>query len=292
MAKSDIFAPATTWRALFVLALLGSVLRAAPSMTTPAPLAQVGKPDAAESARILEQFRQSGIAGDYFLAFELRQLPRRGEERVFRGQWWGGRNARGAVERIVVVDSEGRERRLLVQHGAQAVVWRLAGNRAEQLPATALFEPLVPGVEIAPFDLQMPFLYWPDAVVERIVRTRGRPAYEFLFRPPAEFTAKHDQAGAVRSYFDAQYNAPVETELLSRGGAVLKTLSLVDLKKVGVQWMVKALDVRDETTRNKTRLLVTGAALNLALPSATFDPAALASAVAPPPAERIVSLAP
>jgi len=107
-----------------------------------------------------------------------------------------------------------------------------------------------------------------------------------------EFAAKHDQAGAVRSYFDAQYNAPVETELLSRGGAVLKTLSLVDLKKVGVQWMVKALDVRDETTRNKTRLLVTGAALNLALPSATFDPAALASAVAPPPAERIVSLAP
>lgn len=292
MARSDISAPAITRRALFVFALLGGGLCAAPPANVQTPLAQFGKPDAAESARILEQFRQSGVAGEYFLEFELHQLPRRGEERVFRGQWWGGRNARGAVERIAVVDGEGRERRLLVQHGAQAAVWRLAGNRAEQLPATALFEPLVPGVEITPFDLQMPFLHWPGAAVERIVRTRGRPAHEFVFHPPPDFAAQHAQLGVVRSYFDAQYNAPVETELLSRGGAVLKTLSLVDLKKVGEQWMVKALDVRDDTTRNKTRLLVTGAALNLALPAATFEPAALATTVAPPAAERIVPLAP
>ena len=292
MARPRSSAPAVIRRALFVVASLAWSLRAAPATGPQTPLAQIGKPDAAEAARILEQFRQSGIAGQYFLELELHQLPRRGDERVFRGQLWGGRNAQGAIERVVLLDAERREHRLLVQHGPQAVVSRWTGTAAEPMSVAALFEPLVPGVEITPFDLQLPFLDWPGTTVDRIVRMRGRPAHEFLFRPPPEFAAKNARLGSVRAYFDTQFNAPVQIELLGREGEVLKTTSLIDLKKVGGQWMVKSIDVRDDTTRNKTRLLFTGAALNLALPAATFLPAALGNVISPPPADRIVPLAP
>jgi hypothetical protein len=291
-ATSDISAPAIFRRAFFFLGVLASGLPAAPANAPQPPLAQIGKPDAAEAARILEQFRRSGVVGDYFFEFELRQLPRRGEETVFRGRLWGGRNDQGAVERVVLFDRDGRERRLLIQHGAQAGVWRLIERRAEQLPVAALFEPLVPGVELTPFDLQMPFLYWPGATVESIARMRGRPAHEFIFRPPPEFAAKHAQLGGVRSYFDTQFNVPVQTELLSPGRAVTKTMSLLDLKKVGEQWIPKSFEVRNENSRDKTRLLVTGAALNLTLPPAVFTPVALADDLRPPGSAQIVPLAP
>ena len=49
---------------------------------------------------------------------------------------------------------------------------------------------------------------------------------------------------------------------------MLKTLSILDLKKIGDQWIVKSVDFRDETTRNKTRFAVTAAALNQNFPSA------------------------
>ena len=104
--------------------------------------------------------------------------------------------------------------------------------------------------------------------------------------------AQFPQLTAARAYLDTQFNVPLQTELLGRDGAVIKTLSLGDLKKIGEQWMVKSLDVRDETTRNKTRVIVTAAALNLALAPAVFEPGALADDVPPPAAGLVISLAP
>jgi hypothetical protein len=117
---------------------------------------------------------------------------------------------------------------------------------------------------------------------------RGRPAHEFMFRPPPEFAAGAGPLAAVRSCFDAQYNAPVQTELLATDGSVLKTLTLVDLKKVADQWIVKSIEVRDEVRRDKTRLLVTGAAMNLMLAESLFTPAALDRTLAQPPADRLI----
>ena len=253
--------------------------------------AQIGKPDAAEAARILTQFRQSGIAGQYYLEFELHQLPRRGEEKVFHGRLWGGRNAEGAIFRISVTDETGRDIRLLVQNGAHAAVWRMGPGGVVEVTGP-VFEPIVSGVQLAAFDLQMPFLYWPDATVESIARIRQRPAHEFIFRPPEKFAAQHPELGSVRSYFDAQFSAPVQTELLGRDGAVLKTLALVDLKKVGDQMLIKSLDVRDEVTRDKTRLLFTAAALNVDHAPNVFEPAALAVEIPRPPTARLVPLEP
>ena len=292
MANSDISAPAITRRAFFVCAALAIATHAAPPTTTQGPLAQIGKPDAAEAARLIEQFRRWDVAGQYYLEFELHELPRRGDERVYHGRLWGSRNARGPITRIALNGADGGERRLLLQNGEQSALWRLDGGRVVPLGIGAWFEPVVPGVELTAFDLKMPFLYWPGATVEKIARIRGRPANQFVFRPPPAAAEQFPQLTAARAYLDTQFNMPLQTELLGRDGAVLKTLSLVDLKKIGEQWMVKSLDVRDETTRNKSRVLVTGVALNLTLAPEVFEPAALADDVPPPAAGLITPLAP
>jgi hypothetical protein len=95
----------------------------------------------------------------------------------------------------------------------------------------------------------------------------------------------------VRAYFDAQFGVPIQIEHVG-AVEVLKTMSLVDLKKVGEQWIPKSFDIRNDQTRDKTRFQVTGAALNLEFPPSVFAPARLDQAVPPPAANRIVRIEP
>jgi hypothetical protein len=253
----------------------------------PPELAQIGKPDAAEAQRLLTQFRESGIAGAYYFEFDLIELPRRGDEKRFQGRLWGGRNEQGAIERIALRDAGGNEHRLLVQNGPNAAGWQVVGGQVQPLGVAALLDPVIPGVELSAFDLQMPFLYWPGATVASLRRIRGRPAHEFVFPPPAAFASAHPELSAVRSYFDTQFNAPMQTELLGRDGRATKTLTLLDLKKINGQYIPKSFEVRDEVSRNKTRLVVTGAALDVRLPASIFAPAELTGEAASLPVEAI-----
>lgn len=294
MADVGRFAPAKKWRAFFILAVaVSGAAFAGPGPLPVAPdLAQLRLPDAAEARRIVQHFQEIGIAGQHYLEFELRALPRRGRERIMPGKLWGGRNDRGDIWRVTLSEGAGQERRWLMQNGPGAVAWRFADDRIDQLSAGALFEPLYPGVEIAPFDLQMPFFFWPDFTLQKVERLRGRPAHVFVFRPPAALAAQYPEVTGVRAYLDTQFDAPVQTELLGREGRVLKTLSLVDLKRVDGQTLVKTVDVRNELTRDKTRFQVTGVALKQEFPRTIFEPATLAEEVRPPAAERIQRLAP
>ena len=286
---------ALTWRALFVSALLGCVtVTAAPTPGASQPAEsylQVGKLDQAEGRRVLEQFRHVGIAGEYYLEFEIRVMPRRGDERVFRGRLWGARNDQGAVLRVAVKDAAGQEHRLLIQNGVEAGVWR-SDARTDIPRRVGSLEPLVEGVELTAFELQMPFIYWPDATLESVSRIRSRPAHAFLFRPPSSWAKEHPEVAGVRAYLDTQFNAPVQTEVLDARGRVWRTLSLVDLKKIGDQYIVKSIDLRNEATRDKTRLQVTAAALGLEFATAMFEPSGLNEEIGAPATGRLTRLAP
>jgi hypothetical protein len=202
---------------------------------------------------------------------------------------WGSRNDQGAVSRVVLKDETGGERRLLVQNGPQPAIWswQTGAAAAQRLGLAEQFLPLAE-TDLTPFDLQMPFLFWSDFTFEGMARLRGRPAHRFLFLPPPDVAAAHPALTGVRVSLDTQFHALVDTELIGEGGRVLKTVSLLEVKKVQEQWMVKTIDLRDETTRNKTRFSVTGAALGLEFTPALFDPAALADDVQPPAAGQIV----
>ena len=285
---------AKTWRAFFVLAVvLAAALdgRAQGKGYSPPPqYLQLGKPDQEEGRRIIAEFRQMGLAaGDFFWEFDLHILPRRGPERVQHGQMWGTRNDQGALTRVVLKDEAGVERRLLVQNGPQPAIWswQPGAAGAQRLGLAEQFLPLAQ-TDLTPFDLQMPFLFWNDFTFEGVARLRGRPAHRFLFLPPPAVAAAYPALTGVRVSLDTQFHAPVETELIGEGGRVLKTVSLLELKKTQDQWIVKTIDFRDEATRNKTRFTVTGAALGLTFAPALFEPAALADDVQSPAAGRIV----
>lgn len=261
--------------------------RAQKGSQPPPDYVQFGKPDQKEGRDVLEEFRRQGIAGEYYLEFELRVLPWHGPEQVLAGKLWGSRNAAGPISRISVPQSAAAgapEVRLLIQGGPSPALWRWtagSGAQPEAAGIDTLFEP-IGGTDLTAFDLQMPFLYWPDFVYEGLARMHGRPAHQFLFYPPADVTRHNPLLRGVRTYLDTQYGALVQAELIGADNQPLKILSLLDLKKVGDQWIPKTVDFRNETTRNKTRFAVTAAALSQAFPPDVFDPAHLAEAAATP----------
>jgi hypothetical protein len=280
---------ALPWRAFFILALAGFVpaAGAAPAGRTvrPSPTyVQIGQPDQAEGGRILRSFRGMGIAGDFYLDFKLQVRPRRGTEREIPGRLWGGRNELGAVSRISLTGESGTERRLLLQNGAAPAAWgwTLGQADASAIAVGDLFAPLVPDTQISAFDLQMPYLYWEEFIFEGVSKIRGRPAHTFLLYPPADFIAAYPGLSGVRVHLDTQFGALVQSELLDERGRVFRSLAVLDLKKVGEQWMVKSIDLRDERSRDKTRFQVTAAALDLDLAGTVFTAAGLPETIARP----------
>ncbi len=250
---------------------------AAQSRVRPEPrYAFTGSADQAEGRRILAEFRRLGLAGDYALAFSLRVMPRRGEERLVAGHLYGTRNEVGPLTLVEFpVGTEGA-RRVLVQNGPQSSVWTVPTDNVDAVAVGAeqLFTPLA-GTDLTAFDLQMPFLFWEDCVFEGVVSVRGRPAHRFLAYPPASIAAVRPALVGVRFYLDTQYSALVQAEEIGPDQAPLKTISVLDLQRTLDQWIVRTIDLRDEVTRNKTRFRVDAAALGLSLPRIVFAPSHL-----------------
>jgi hypothetical protein len=268
---------------LLFLATAASGLAAGPP--APPPDFSGAAPDQAAGREIIDGFRQAQPDQCYY-EFELQIRPRRGDVRSIPGQLWAGHNDQGPVLRLILAPGALDEVRWLIQGGPQPAAWR-SGRAAAAQPA-GLFVPLFPGVEMTAFDLQMPFLYWPDETLVSVSRLLGRPAYVFRFRPPAAFAAQRPDVAGVQVHFDTQYKAPRQTELLGPAG-VLKTVTVNDVKLMdGHPAIVKEVDVRNEATRDKTRYEVTAAAVGLDLLPALFTPAELGAAVAPPADNLIV----
>jgi hypothetical protein len=275
MAKGPAF--------LILPAILVVRAAAGPSSVEPAPdYAQIADVDQAAGRALLEQIRQTGLSGTHYFEFDLSLIPRRGDERVVPGRLWAGRNGPGPVLRIILDPGRADERRWLIQGGPHPSAWLRDG--AAPARAAEPLEPLWVGSEITAFDLQLPFpfLYWPDEALLGVNRIHGRPANAFLFRPPADFAGRHPDIAGVRAFFDTQYNFPEQTEILGRDGRPLKTWTLVDAKEVAGTWIPREFDVRNDATRDKARLDVTGAAVNLPPSASLFDRERLSDSGNPP----------
>jgi hypothetical protein len=194
-------------------------------------------------------------------------MPRQGGERIVPGTLFGMRGVSGPLFRLKV---EGRH--WLIDSGPQPEAWTVDATGGV-VPATA--GQSVGGTGVTVFDLQMPFLYWTDFTYEGQAKVRGRPTHSFILRPPSGYVPPEPGLTGVRVLIDAQFQKMVQAELLGAKGVAMKSIALLDLKKIGEQWLPKSIDVRDLRTRDKTRLTFTAAALDLALPVETFSPANL-----------------
>jgi hypothetical protein len=245
-------------------------------------------PDKADVAALLDHFRRSVYADPIYVEFDLREMPRRGDEHLFHGRLWGARNDRGPVARFELDAGKGAlTHRILVQGGPDGALWVSDGAGGGSRDENALLMPLVPGVEMTPFDLQMPYLYWLDVDFSGEQRMRGRPSTTYVFTPPADFSSRNPGIRSVKAYLDTQYDALMQSEITGADGRVAKTLSLLELRKVGDRWIPRDLDVRNESTRDKTRLSVTAVAIGISVDPSTFDPSRLGAAAAPPPGDSI-----
>ena len=121
MSKRPVWLGAA--RAIILLGLVSSC-----------PAAQ-GEPDTT-AATFLARFRQSLWAEPTYLEFDLRQMPRRGDEHVFHGRLWGARNEQGPVTRLEVdVGAGGFSRHVLIQSGPEPAVWVSEAAGADAVPS-------------------------------------------------------------------------------------------------------------------------------------------------------------
>lgn len=256
---------------------------------------QIGQPDQAEGRRILEDFRKRGFPGQFYWEFDLRVMPRRGAERTVPGHLWGGTNELGPIWRVEIAPGVvSTEERLLIQNGPTNATWRWRkadGKTVQPLGVDALFQPLGE-TDLTAFELQMPFIFWNDFVFEGTTKLRGRPAYVFLLYPPAPIVEKKPALTGVRIYVDTQFRALVQATQIGAEGRLLKSVSVLEFKKINEDWILKSIDVRNEETGNKTRFIVTGAAMNLDFSPALFAPAELSERIQAPAIDKIVRLAP
>jgi hypothetical protein len=243
-----------------------------------------GKPDPAEGKRVLEEFRHVGVQGPYWMQFELREMPRRGPERMIQGQMYGMQGEQGPLTHVVFTDpaNTGGDQTVhfLLEGGDSPKAWEwnagAKGATAKALPADQLLAP-VHGTDLTIFDLQMPFLRWTDHVYEGLAKVRGRPAHAFILYPPSPLSAPANAQGvavpaAIRVFLDTQFGAMTQAEWLDDKGGSIKTVTVLDLKKSNEQWIVKSIDLRNHVSRAKTRFAVTAVALGLDLPRRLFDP--------------------
>ncbi len=250
-------------------------------------ITQEGQLDHLAAAKVLQDFRGQRLGGDYSFKFELRHMPRRGPTTTYKGQLWGTWNASGAQTRIII-PGNGNEKMnsltLLVHNGPQPKIWRLPNNPpalARQLLGEELFEPLLPGLIVTPFDLQMPFIFWPNYAFEGKTKKLGRTLFVFLMYPP-EITAIHNPAlGAVRIFLEEKSRQWLKAQLVDKEGQILKSFKIISVKRIGNEGFPKTIDFFDERSRSKTRFRITAAALGQKFPKDHFLPEHLAGA---PPA--------
>jgi hypothetical protein len=255
---------------LALVAVSGAgMLHAQPRRPRPAHQSDVKPPDKTEGADILGQMRQSLMAEDTYLEFELKVLPRRGEVSLSEGRLWASHNSEGPVMRLSL--GEGT---LLVQSGPNPMAWRWS-SRAQGEPAVldvaTWFAPLADS-DLSIFDLQRPFLFWEDWVYEGQSMVSGRTTDTFLVKPPPTVATQRPELTAIRFHLDRTYHAILLAEHIGKDGAVMKTFGLVGLKRVGERYTMKAVEIRDEMTRRKTRLTVTEARIGDPLPAMMFKP--------------------
>lgn len=247
---------------------------------------------------MLAGFRNAGIHGSYWLKFELRVMPRKGDERALSGEMFGTQGPDGPLTRLAVDDlgnKGGSHLQLyLFKGGASPEAWEWnygqRGITPRKMDASQLLAP-VHDTDLTLFDLLMPFLQWTDFVYEGVANVRGRPAHAFLLYPPAPLQLPANVGGAapaaVRVFLDTQFSAMTQAEWVGEDSKPMKSVTVLDLKKVGEQWLVKSIDLRNHRTRAKTRFLVTAAALDLTLPPEVFVANNLSSPAPAVPAEKV-----
>jgi len=274
--------------AFFVVACLAALLtpssNAQRRISESSPLDTLGKNPSQETGwEILKRFRSFGWDGGYHWRVQLKNMPRREKTWYLNGEIYGDRLDRGPISRIDIVEQpidvdengnqiEKRVLRLLLQSGQNS--YAMGKRTGEAGPpfvfdSEAALEPIA-GSEFSLFDLLAPFVYWPKFRYEGRTTFRGSPTHLFWMYPPEEDSLLNERIGGVRIFINDQFNVLTQTEIFDTGKTKLKTIYIIGVDKADGQTIFRELDVRNEVTRDKTRLKILDAKMGLELPTSLF----------------------
>lgn len=259
-------------------------LEAQRRVTPNSPLDTVGEaPSQKLGWEILQQFRSMGWDGGYQWRIQLKIMPRREKSRYINGIMYGDRNVEGPISRIDIVEKpvdvdangnqiKGSVLRLLLQSGmnAYALQMRSSENGPPIVVESDDIMESIADSEFSPFDLMAPYVYWPRFEYEGRKTFRGGPTHLFWMYPPEEDAFLKSRISGVRLYISDQFNALIQTEIFDSQSEKLKTIYISGVKKVDGQAIFSGMDVRNELTRDKTRLRIIEASMGLELPGSLF----------------------
>lgn len=240
--------------------------------------------DAEEGAEKLAAFRNQRMAGDFYFEFQLEHKPRRARTVRYDGMLWGTWNASGPLSRFAIypeagggkADNESAEPvELIVQNGREPQAWiRRSGESDFQLIQGAeLFEPILPGLAYAPFDLQMPFVYWEAFEYEGPTLAMGsRVAQQFLMLPPTDSASAQRGISGVRIGLDDTYDALLTIEVLDADGDEESRFAVESVKKLQGQYIVKRITLTDYPSKDRTTFKVDSASVGLSWDRNLFEP--------------------
>lgn len=275
--------------------LLPSLLEAQPRSRPSAPSVRFDDLEKEEARAFLERFRENTLQASYVFGFEMRVMPARGRGHTYQGRIWNGPltdDAAGSFVEIFSNNGDFEEVQLLFHRNrsGESQGWKFQGTPENISPEEWGTEPR-DGVKLlndqylfktlldsdySPFDLQMPFVFWPDTTYEGRYFLRGRSTYTFLVRPPENIRKNAAWPWeAIRLHFDAEFEALMQVDWVDSRKRDQRTLALLEIKEVAGEWIPKTLDFRNRETRGKTRFTVREVAFNLALPQEIFTPEAL-----------------
>lgn len=229
-----------------------------------------------EAKEILERFRGLGLENDFSLNFYLKHLPRRGDEIRRQGRLWGTFTPEGPITlfEIYGVTEQHGSSFLLVRNGVNPQVWwsDSADQPLELVPEEEMFKPLIEGLLYSAFDAMMPFIFWQEASYRESKRVLGRRAHIYEMQAPESFRANYPDIRRVDMALDAQFDALLQASVIGEGSSrPLRTFNVLSFKKAGEQYLVGETEMREETSRDRTILEVTSAALNIRLPKEMFE---------------------
>ena len=223
---------------------------------------------------LLSESNGSRFHEGYSLQFQLRHMPRRGNETVKTGILYGPFLGCGVSRLSVVRDSQKSNfSNFLLKNGKDPKFWNITSNELQPIlisPEESL-APLVQGMNQTAFDLLMPFVFW-NGEYKNSGKVAGRPAHIFSFTCPPWITKVKPHWQNITLALDDAYDAPLRVEILGKSQIAERTLILRKFKKIGDRWIVKEIDCHDRKSRSVTRMTVTSAALGLDLDQTLFLP--------------------
>ena len=223
---------------------------------------------------LLSESNGSRFHEGYSLQFQLRHMPRRGNETVKNGILYGPFLGCGVSRLSVVRDSQKNNfSNFLLKNGEDPKFWNVTSNELQPILISLeeSLAPLVQGMNQTAFDLLMPFVFW-NGEYKNSGKVAGRPAHIFSFTCPPWITKVKPHWQNITLALDDAYDAPLRVEILGKSQIAERTLILRKFKKVGDRWIVKEIDCHDRKSRSVTRMTVTSAALGLDLDQTLFLP--------------------